>query len=66
MTKKMRGRSAELPSLPPVFPAIPSRPTGSKVVINTPAPSPAPTPAPPKPAGSADPDFLQRRRPFDR
>nr|BAE20183.1 FtsZ protein [Microcystis aeruginosa NIES-298] len=44
----------------------PSRPTSSKVVINTPAPSPAPTPEPPKPAGLDIPDFLQRRRPFDR
>ncbi|GEA28912.1 cell division protein FtsZ [Microcystis aeruginosa NIES-4325] len=44
----------------------PSRPTGSKVVINTPAPSPAPTPEPPKPAGLDIPEFLQRRRPFDR
>jgi cell division protein FtsZ len=44
----------------------PSRPTSNKVVINTPAPSPAPTPEPPKPAGLDIPDFLQRRRPFDR
>ncbi|MFM7788463.1 MAG: cell division protein FtsZ, partial [Microcystis panniformis] len=44
----------------------PSRPTSSKVVINTPAPSPAPTPEPLKPAGLDIPEFLQRRRPFDR
>jgi len=44
----------------------PSRPTSNKVVINTPAPSPVPTPEPPKPAGLDIPEFLQRRRPFDR
>ncbi|MDB9413457.1 cell division protein FtsZ [Microcystis aeruginosa] len=44
----------------------PPRPTTNKVVINTPAPSPVPTPEPPKPAGLDIPEFLQRRRPFDR
>lgn len=44
----------------------PSRPTGNKVVINTPAPSPAPTAEPPKPTGLDIPEFLQRRRFLDR
>jgi cell division protein FtsZ len=38
--------------------------TGTKTVINTPAPA-APAPEPPKPTGLDIPEFLQRRR-FDR